>query len=1161
MNYYIKYLKIIPAFIAIFIGLTSCEDDIKFECENQIEGEDTTISLNLNTPSFTQISSRADMSTEDAYKVNTLWIGIYNSRSGESTLTDNGKNGLFLEAQNDHGFVAGSQDHNRHALTNIKTKSGSSYIVAVANPDRNFGFTIKDEKRTSTSLKELLENASTWDDFRSIIIERELFRGSADINIPNATQNPLPMSGIYLEESHTADFDWNTVKPYAIPLPKTNGGNVSMPGSIHLRRPFTQVKVNLQAATEENNDIKILKIEPESFVIHNVPIYSWLYERPQLPVGTPPEKNTDYANAGDALEKDAEKNTNYKSSLIYPSTNINEKDGVYSFDFWMMENKRTGLDFCTDYQKREIEWKNDATGANTGVYRSLCPSETPTLNNYATYMEIRAKLTYIEKDPIVNPDGVTGLPDKVDSRTVDAVYTIHLGYVGQDPDPKDFNSLRNSIYTYNVEVLTANSIIVEAFRNNGEPDPEPQPGAEGIVSDVTNKMFDLDSHYNAFNIQLTETELQNFSFSMRSYYGENTYNYSIDKDGNPTGDAIPDRDDNNYRYFSWVEIVPTTGEDVLAPYPGVTVGPDGTPFMKCNLNEIRANAQNLYSQSTDGWFTVFVNEYTYEDETTTPGVETGRNWRNYVMKPNRVAYLNVAQSVSTDKESSYYQSKYGISQKSIQTYYDYTENIQTAIGVEYDNETFGMNLRWPSETVNTVAGDTYPAVTTSNGVNGTLSVNNGRYNVWIGSGGSGGGDQAGNWNTYVNSGNANNKTYGKVNNVNRITNTNQTQYVKNFSATPKTWPVPQPVLLSPNGFSGDDNGGNKGMSEYDPQYNINDINDIQVIHAMHACMNRNRDNNGNGVIDADELRWYLPASGKYMRVIMGRNSLREPILNYDNNPQLPFPASGNGDGNNSRLFLASSDYRTIWTTQGMSISNFSTYCQSPWAVRCIRNLGVDLSTVTATAEDDPVDPAYEVELGKGDYSTGGVVRVKHYYGSSLRNYTVNPIAIHKVNSEGNMLGQYGFEIAFRGNQATPQSAEADVNFTNNAQGAIDYQDDVNDATPCEELNKLNRKGWRVPNQKELIIMMRSGAIPDFGSDNYWYFMSSTIPAWNKSTPANTNSELTHESSTICSITQNLSTLNFEATAKSYNEINKVRCVRDLTPEEEGMSYDQIRAQQ
>lgn len=375
MNYYIKYLKIIPAFIAIFIGLTSCEDDIKFECENQIEGEDTTISLNLNTPSFTQISSRADMSTEDAYKVNSLWIGIYNSRSGESTLTDNGKNGLFLEAQNDHGFVAGIQDHNRHALTNIKTKSGSSYIVAVANPDRNFGFTIKDEKRTSTSLKELLENASTWDDFRSIIIERELFRGNADINIPNATQNPLPMSGIYLEESHTADFDWNTVKPYAIPLPKTNGGNVAMPGSIHLRRPFTQVKVNLQAATEENTDIKILKIEPESFVIHNVPIYSWLYERPQLPVGTAPEKNTDYANAGDALEKDAEKNTNYKSSLIYPSTNINEKDGVYSFDFWMMENKRTGrADFCTAYQDRELEWKKTMP---TQAFTKACAHPKP----------------------------------------------------------------------------------------------------------------------------------------------------------------------------------------------------------------------------------------------------------------------------------------------------------------------------------------------------------------------------------------------------------------------------------------------------------------------------------------------------------------------------------------------------------------------------------------------------------------------------------------------------------------------------------------------------------------------------------------------------------------------------------------------------------------
>ena len=92
-------------------------------------------------------------------------------------------------------------------------------------------------------------------------------------------------------------------------------------------------------------------------------------------------------------------------------------------------------------------------------------------------------------------------------------------------------------------------------------------------------------------------------------------------------------------------------------------------------------------------------------------------------------------------------------------------------------------------------------------------------------------------------------------------------------------------------------------------------------------------------------------------------------------------------------------------------------------------------------------------------------------------------------------------------------------------------------------------------------MMRSGAIPDFGKNNYWYFMSSTIPAWDKETPADSNKGLTDKSSTICSITQNLSTHNFEASAQAYNEINKVRCVRDLTPEEEGLSYEQIRAQQ
>lgn len=1137
---------------------TSCTDDYNdTNVVDEVEGKDTRISIHLTVPDFSKRVSRADMTNDDANNVQSLWIGIYRSSNGQSTLFSDSKNGLFLdETDKLHGFIPGTKNHQRHTLKDIETKSGLSYIVAVANPDRNTGYKMDDKGvlGPETNLLTLLQNASSWEEFQSIVIEREPFQNAANLELPNATVNPLPMSGIYVgseyQDHDKNTFDWTNIKPTHIPM----GASSTLEGSIHLRRPFTQVKFNISAAEYDGTGTQIINIEPESYTVYNVPTYSWLYERSQK--GDTPTTVTGYANAGDAMQTDVSKNTNYLTSLNYASTyfKTDHDTGVTSFDFWQMENKRTGVESCNDYQKRELEYKEG--NANSGVYQSLCPTSTETLNNKATFVEIRARITYRQKDPVPNPDDPnisigddidSDLPGKVEDRTVEAVYRVHLGYVGNNS--RDFNNYRNSIYTYNVKIKSANSIIVEALL-----DREEQPGAEGLVSDVTDKMFDLDSHYNAFNIQLTETELQNFSFSMRSYYGGDIHNYSTDRDGISTGDAIPARGSNDYKFFSWVEIVPTTGETVLAPYPGVDVGPTGGSFIKCNLNEIRQHAAQLWNASqgdnTNGhWFTVFVNEYTYEDETANPGVETGGNWRNYVMKPNRVAYLNVAQSISTDGQSSYFRSKFAISQRSIQTYYNYMDNsCSNAIGVEDYNETFGMNLRWPTGRV-LLSGQNntyYPAVSSDN-----LSADNGRYNVWIRSGGGNGKwDIAGDWTTYVNSGNAANNVYGTINKVNDINNTNQTGYLIGFDGAPKTWPVPQPVLLNASSFSGNGNSSTLSVSVFDPQ---TDRNTAQVIHAMHACMNRNRDNNGNGVIDADELRWYLPSSGKYTRVILGRNSLRSPILDYNANPELPFPASS---GNNSRLLLATSDFRMIWAFQGLSISDFGTYGYSPWAVRCIRNLGVDMSSVTNNDRDDPIEPAYD-DTDIDTQTGGGVIKVTHYYGTALRDYTGQPIAINKVNSNNNKIGQYGFEIAPRGNDpdATSYTPEADISFENDQYGANSYESNVTNATPCSNMNNNSgRTGWRIPNQKELVIMMRAGVFSDLAIQ---YCMSSTITTWNESTPAlSTGSDILNHK--VCCITQNANTRNFEATAQSINMISRVRCVRDLAPDEANKSYDEIR---
>lgn len=1114
----------------MLMGAAGCSDDLDTGFGvNEVEGRDTKISLSVSAPEMPRLESRADMADEDAYKVETLWVGIYNSGSGKSTLLDGTNNGLFLQdgdPDNNHGFSGGVKSHDRYALEDINTKSGRSYIVAVANPDKNTGYKMDAQGNigAETSLLTLLQGASTWEEFKSIVISRPLREnGAADIFMPNATINPLVMSGIYSEVdmNHAANYDWSQVEPVYIGL---DAGGVTLPGAIHLRRPYSQIKFDIQRA--ENTDI--VDFEVESYVVHNVPTYGWLFERKQSenPAGKPWE----YANAGDPMELDVTKNTNYRSSLTYTSADIEGSNNHFTFDFWQMENKRTGILEGADitYQKRDVEFKTDG-GQNTGVYTSLCPKATPqvaTLNNFAGYVEINAKLTYKNAVSPDNPEAIPGIPDEefdYTSREVNAKYIIHLGYIGANAN--DFNSLRNSIYTYRVKIKSASEIIVEAFTNN-----ENQPGAEGTVIDVTKQMFNLDAHYAAFNIELTREDLNSFSFSILA----DNYRFAIGEDGKPTANSndIPtSTTDDTYPYYSWIELAKTTGEDVLAAYPGIGTYTGSNRLYR--LKDIRDNAATL----TPGWYTVFVNEYTYEDESEDNRGNEKTNWRNYVNKPNRMAYLNVAQHVSADGLSSYYRSKYAVSQRSIQTYYNAAE-ATTALGVEHDNETFGMNIRWLTGNATNINGKNYPGVSLTG-----LSNDNGRYNVWINSGGSDKDIKAGKWETYVQT--------TKPNAVDVITNTNQN--LPPALKPAKTWPVPMPMLLAPGNFTQAasyvstgtqpfPNVYNRQAGAYDPQINHTSA---QYIQAMHACMNRNRDLNGDGDIDANELRWYLPAAGKYVRVILGRNSLSTPIMDYESTQTLPF---GSGRGQNSRFHMIASDNVIIWCEEGLSRSMMNTqnYSGPPWAVRCIRNLGTNLRNVTS---DEKVDPAYDgSDLGTDNYSTGGVVKVKHYYGTSLRDNSGEALPMHKSNSAYNKLGRYGFEIALRGNQTTQQNTEASATGYRGSTTA--YTNAVNAASPCATLNAplpngSGRTGWRVPNQKEIVIMRRLGLVSGT------YYMTCTQEYWNNTTDAsggNTfNRILTVRPDAAC--------------AADYDEISVVRCVRDLTAAEAGKTYYQIRNNQ
>lgn len=1133
-------LSYIPA-IALILTLGSCTDDFLYDKNDCPVGEKATVSIVFNTPEREQFT-RSALSDAQDNQVNSLWIGIFNAESGRCTTN------LHI-ADGEHGFTAGDKgNHEDITLTDIPTVSGTSRIVAVANPDNQRGRRVGDN--SSSDLNTLLNNVTDWDDYLEISVALDESEGEhANVQTPLISDTKaLVMSGSFVGSSnnHTPNETWsNDLLNQTVPI---YPGNQPLGGKVHLRRLLSHITFNI---IPQGN---IVDIEPLSWQVKNAPVYSWMHERTNYGnYGQDPSSRLQATNAGDALTPSYADNNNYKSSLIYTTTDFAKEPIAgdannrtqYSFDFWMQENKRQGLESCNDYKLREKEYGGslgaltdpDPTGTGnygmSGVFVSLTGTDV-TLNNMATYVDIPCVVTYIVDTDNANSGADKGgitLPEGA-KRTAQMTYRVHLGYVGTTPNARDFNSYRNSSYTYNVKIQSLQNVVVEAFRKGDE-----QPGGFGTVTDVTDQYFDLDAHYNAFNIQLDEADLSSFSFSMVSYDGGTPHEIY---GGLEKGSNVPSSGDTDYKYYTWIELLPTKGENVLASYPGTTSNSllrlgdfvpktDGTPAQKA------------------GWYTVFVNEYVYENSSN----EEGTNWRNYVNQPNRNVWINVTEKISADGASTYYKAKYAFTQKSIQSYYSTASSAgnTSALGAEHENENFGMNIRWTNIgnwSVGTTGGETETV----------LDNENGRWNAWL---------FARNASYGANLSWSNAVDFTKPQTVNAITNTNQTlsNIYPDRNLAQKTWTVPSVALIN-SGIVSNGNTYNTTATEFDPQRTGNST---QYYQGYYACMNRNRDLNGDGQISADEIRWFLPTSGQMLRLILGRNGLKTPIMDYPNK-DLPY---GSAEGHDVLFHYLTSDYRIIWTEEGMSSSDFksgdSQYRRAPWELRCIRNLGTNLGATIQ--RNNRVNVAYSTEVD--NTTKGGVVKPTHYYGSALRNPSTGPVQIHKTNDPLNRLAQYGFEIAPRGNVFGAQSygSEESVtdfqfnnvgNTSNPTQAQYnEYSTAVNN-TLCRSLDEsTGRSGWRVPTQKEIVIMFRTTdpddnkILNEVNTSNAYFCV--TQEYWKNDDKNSVAPSLTPGPDyRFCTVAQKI------AQAKNLYRLGTLRCVRDLTAAEANMSYSQIIAQ-
>lgn len=244
-------------------------------------------------------------------------------------------------------------------------------------------------------------------------------------------------------------------------------------------------------------------------------------------------------------------------------------------------------------------------------------------------------------------------------------------------------------------------------------------------------------------------------------------------------------------------------------------------------------------------------------------------------------------------------------------------------------------------------------------------------------------------------------------------------------------------------------------------------------NAAYACMLRNRDLNGNDVIDQNEVRWYLAAIDQLVDIYLGEYALDEASRLY------PRDEADRGGSNNDmvndhvRWHYTSSSYKSddggpwvLWAEEGAGLGSYGDsydFMDGTYAYRCIRNLGLSL--------DKPdEEPEVLVKVNKQSDGTYMVDMSNMSVKSRRTNYELVQLPEHNERDADNR--PYAkFQVLDAESDALTPNPSAYLDWGKwkmswgNAHAWQYYQ--TNDVCP---------PGYRIPNQRELLIM--SSRLPE-----------------------------------------------------------------------------------
>ncbi len=745
----------------------------------------------------------------------------------------------------------------------------------------------------------------------------------------------------------------------------------------------------------------------------------------------------------------------FDSDEAYFETEEVEGGQTYQvFTFYMLENRQTMKKTTGgNYYNREKQIKTPREEGSSNVING--DWEYAPDNGSFVRFDVILTLTSAGIVEMLGQDIGTAL-------TTDAVFTVHLGDFGSSTGGSldDYNTLRNHYYCYDITVNNTKSIYIEV--TDEDRTREPEAGQEGSLLFAKDSIIQCDAHYNYYTLTFKRDETMNshkekISWNVKTPFNEGGAKWSDDANDWVVDPTLVD--------YDWVLFSPNEVEEgkytyVRQGYPGDShydptwkPGAGETP----ELLNIQQLIQYIFyetekpvasSDFKDGVIrmTAFVSEFYYEKDPRT-GELNPDLWREFVNAKSRELHILSNSETSADGKSDIVNSSHSIIQRSIQSIYNISSPFLRSIwGTEHTDEMrnrgevesgYNVHCGWAWSTASDNGGR---LVTDDQYCN---KIDNGRYNT------------AGLWHVNPDGGQRWDK-YLKYNVQNSV----------------------------PELRNGQDGG------EHSTNYQL----------MAYSCLTRNRDNNGNGIIDEEEIRWYLASVNQIFGLWVGSESLSPSARIYQ-----PHNASSM-DPYEWRSHIVTSTCKdgslgrnptVVAAEEGSSIYDYyngSSYGNSGWdalgdgshtekswnmiqSVRCIRNAGTfvddgvvkDISYSSIHVEPD----MYYESLG--GYDSNGrlkptpdgsyTLRFDNLNTKSLREYSAIDLPYHDEHSFHNRVYL----------EMNIQNPEDRVDL-----GGTRYKvSEINDFVTQRGYNPYCPTGYRLPNMVELSVMRV------LMSDNYW----------------------------------------------------------------------------